>query len=489
MGSSVPCQKMLFNSLEFVILFLITAVVYYLPWFRRFQIGTLIVSSFIFYAHHNPILSALLFFSILANAVGSYGVLTRAVASGKWIAFGAVSINLIILGWFKYAGLLAMTLAPSNDELSPVANLLLNIPLPLGISFFTFQGISLVVDCFRYRQSNSIEDSQVKAIYQISEKGFIRYFFDTALYIAFFPQLVAGPIVKAHDFFHQIRVKQFDNIPWTTVFRFLIIGYFFKMVIADNLKDLTYYLYYPLFLNIDGLTLLSLLFGYSIQIFADFAGYSSIAIGLSAFFGYKIPINFNRPYLAQSFAEFWTRWHISLSSWLREYLYFGLGGNRKGKLRTYFNLFLVMFLGGLWHGASWNYAFWGILHGLALASERLFLPSRPEVSRSPLIALFRAVLVFLFVTHAWLLFILDDFDQYFAFIQSVLNNRGIPNLVWVSFVIIYSLPVIAYHLKNLWAGSPGSRIRAWMEPAAFGFMIWMILFNSGSAGEFIYFQF
>lgn len=479
---------MLFNSTEFVILFLVTGVLYYIPALKRYQVYTLIVSSFVFYAQHNPALSFLLLFSIISNAIGSFAVLTKPRKTGKWVAIAAVILNLFVLGWFKYAGLLTATIFGEAPEGNSIGAFLLSIPLPLGISFFTFQGISLVMDCFRAHTEED-KDARVKTIHEIADQGFIKYSIDTALYIAFFPQLVAGPIVKAREFFHQIREKAFRDIQWEKVFRFLVIGYFLKMVIADNLKDLTYYLYYPLFINIEWITLLSLLFGYSVQIFADFAGYSSIAIGLSAFFGYNIPINFNRPYKAQSFADFWSRWHISLSTWLRQYLYFTLGGNKKGAARTFINLFIVMFLGGLWHGAAWNYAFWGIFHGLALATERLAFGSRPSDSKSPIMALIRAVLIFAFVTHAWLLFILDNFDQYFAFWKAILHNKGMPNLVWITFVGLYSIPVILYHLKDQIIQLGTKKFAGWLEPMAFAIMLWLIIFNSGSAGEFIYFQF
>ena len=479
---------MLFNSIEFVTLFAVTGILYYFPGLKRYQVFTLIVSSFVFYAHHNPALSFLLLFSILSNAASSFAIITNSLSKGKWVAAFAVTVNLFVLCWFKYAGLITLTILGKGLEDNSVGAFLLSIPLPLGISFFTFQGISLVMDCFRTQTKKDTNES-ANTIHKTAELGFLKYTIDTALYISFFPQLVAGPIVKARDFFHQITHKSLENIQWEKVFRFLVIGYFLKMVVADNLKDLTYYLNYPLFINIDCLTLLTLLFGYSVQIFADFAGYSSIAIGLSAFFGYNIPVNFNRPYKAQSFANFWSRWHISLSTWLRQYLYFPLGGNKKGSFRTFINLFIVMFLGGLWHGAGWNYAFWGILHGLALAVERLTFGAKPPDSKSTLIAIMRVMMIFIFVTHAWLLFILENFDQYIAFWGAILQNRGIPNLVWMTFVGLYSIPVILYHLKDKIAQAGKNHFTNWMEPLAFAIMLWLIIFNSGSAGEFIYFQF
>lgn len=479
---------MLFNSTEFAILFAIVAILYYLPFLRRWQASILLISSFVFYAHHNPPLLALLLFSVLCNAVGSYAVLRHPMKKARWVALVAVSVNIGILAAFKYAGLLALTFWGQSAEDYGLVQFLMTIPLPLGISFFTFQGISLVIDCFRARQSEKLVSS-MESLVHIHSQGFWKFSFDTALYIAFFPQLIAGPIVKARDFYFQIQPKAFSDIRWDKVFRYVTLGYFLKMVIADNLKDFTYYLYFPLFLAIDWMTLLALLLGYSAQIFADFAGYSAIAIGLSAFFGYEIPVNFRKPYGAQSFADFWSRWHISLSTWLKEYLYIGLGGNRNGAFRTYLNLFLVMFLGGLWHGASWNYALWGMCHGLALAVERAFQGSRPKDSNHFITATLRRVLVFAFVTHAWLFFIMRDLSHYMAFWKALATNSTPPNLVWITFVALYCAPVFLYHTKDwLWKKMATEHVKI-IEPAIYGAMIWLIVFNSGSAGEFIYFQF
>ncbi|MEQ8682884.1 MAG: MBOAT family O-acyltransferase, partial [Cyclobacteriaceae bacterium] len=222
------------------------------------------------------------------------------------------------------------------------SDFLIAIPLPIGISFFTFQGISLLVDAYRNRAGTS---DQIRVL------PFWKLLFHTSLYISLFPQLVAGPIVKAHDFYPQIRTKYLSGIQWNYVFQHVVTGYFLKMVVADNLKDFTGELVWPSFERFSSVELLVYLFGYSMQIFADFAGYSLIAIGISGLFGYIIPQNFNFPYVASGFSDFWKRWHISLSTFLKEYLYIPLGGNRKGRVRTYLNLMIVMALGGLWHGA------------------------------------------------------------------------------------------------------------------------------------------
>jgi alginate O-acetyltransferase complex protein AlgI len=394
------------------------------------------------------------------------------------------------------------------------------IPLPVGISFYTFQGISLVVDVWRSDISKHTGET-------LSGRGRQRIsaLRDTSFYIAFFPQLVAGPIVKAHEFVDQIGGKMFRDIDWITVRRGLVTGYFLKIFVADNLAEQT------AFLSAGGVQLaqgsplnnLPLLYGYSLQIFADFAGYSLIAIGLGALFGYKLPPNFHFPYLSTSITEFWRRWHLSLSSWLRDYLYFPLGGNRKGPGRTYVNLFLVMFLGGLWHGAAWKFALWGSLHGLFLALERLFSRSDAETQRkmdhgiesenpimrnpstktSPFfqpLRLCASARVFLswfvtfhLVTLLWLTFMMPDMASIVAFFQSLVNGKtgfaGPP----VFSLLFYGTAVVLYHawgwLKEHREHLASHLARSPLEPVLHGVMVFLILTNPGAPRGFIYFQF
>ncbi|WP_332368437.1 MBOAT family O-acyltransferase [Spirosoma telluris] len=309
---------------------------------------------------------------------------------------------------------------------------------------------------------------------------------------AFFPQLVSGPIVKAHDFLPQIKPKMFKAVRWEYCFRKLILGYFLKMVIADNLKDHTFTIAYPYFENMSSLTLVVLLFGYSIQIFADFAGYSLIALGLASLFGYQFPINFNFPYVSSSFSDFWRRWHISLSSFLREYLYIPLGGNRHGVTRTYLNLLLTMVLGGLWHGAAWSYAVWGLAHGLVLAIERYLTDKGWLIPKSQLAKLLKSIWVFCFVTLVWLLFKLPDFSHVLAYLRAIaLNTHKPTNSVSITLILIYALPVVFYHLYYLFENRLPTIHINWSrwEFISYGLMVFMIITNSGSGGTFIYFQF
>jgi alginate O-acetyltransferase complex protein AlgI len=397
-----------------------------------------------------------------------------------WWAILGVGTNLGVLLFFKYSGLLYRTLMrPDPDD--RIGELILSIPLPIGISFFTFQGISLVVDT--YRNSHSATPS-----FEL-ERGFGAHLLRISFFKSFFPQLVAGPIVKAHEFLPQISAKTIASIERYTVARNLIIGYFLKMVVADHLKDVTQWLAYPAFLNWSSTTLIALLFGYSMQIFADFAGYSLIAMGLAGLFGYRLPINFNYPYVSESFSEFWTRWHISLSSFLRQYLYIPLGGNRGGTLRTYRNLLLVMFLGGLWHGAAWSYAIWGTVHGLALVAERAVTGDREPGTRSMWLRVAKASLVFSFVTCAWLLFKLPNFNDVVQFVRAVATQWSIaPNYLLIFNVALYSAPIVLLYAYHLWRRVRGE-LGAAAETVVLGTLLSLIILESGSPGAFIYFQF
>jgi len=465
---------MLFTSFTFLVFVTITFVVYYLSSGERGQLLVLIGASLLFYAWNFPVLLLLLIGSILVNWCTTYGILfTPVPGRRKKLATLGVVLNLGILAFFKYSPLLGGTFFPAG---SGVGEFLLAIPLPIGISFFTFQGISLIVDTYREREVAA----PAPGTRPVSLLGSI------AFYLAFFPQLIAGPIVKAHEFLPQIGRKRFRDISWAVVFRSLVLGYFLKMVVADNLKDHTLWMSFPYFRNMAASDLLGLLFGYSVQIFADFAGYSLIAIGLARAFGYVLPENFSFPYISTSFSEFWRRWHISLSTFLKEYLYVPLGGNRKGRARTYVNLMVTMTLGGLWHGAAWSYAVWGVYHGLALGLERL---SRDYGFRPLRNVWLRRLWVFGMVTLGWLLFRLPEFSHALLYVEKIFSNKPLGNFERTGLVLAYSAPVVAYHLAYLWLDRDTDLYRRWLRPVAYGAMLFLILTNAGSAAGFIYFQF
>lgn len=463
---------MLFNSYPFVGFLLVTLFVYYLPLARRFQLLSLILASFYFYAFLKPILLVLLLASILFNTSVSW-VLERN-SPKRWVTLGVI-FNLLLLCFFKYASLIAKTFIDESSS-NDLSSFILSIPLPIGISFYTFEGISLLVDSYRGKTSST----------KVTGKTFIEHLIETTHFVSFFPHLIAGPILKAHDFYPQIKTKYLKDIDWNSAFKNVVIGFFLKMVVADNLKEYTGYMSYPYFENLSSPTLIILMLGYSCQIFADFAGYSLIAIGIAKLFGYDLPTNFNYPYISQSFSEFWQRWHISLSTWLKEYLYIPLGGNRNGNNRTYLNLFLVMLLGGLWHGAGWNYAVWGMIHGVALGLERLLITSKEGATTW--LKCLRVGIVFLIVTIAWLFFKLPNFTQALLYIQKMVTNWHLPFIPGIRevYVLIFCIAVALYHLYYLWKGE---RQFPKLEMILLAIMLFFIMTNSGFQGDFIYFQF
>lgn len=558
---------MLFNSWEFLALLIATFALYHLPVpglrRRTWQVSLLLVASAMFYAWEEPRLLLLLFGSCIVNAVAVERILfwkgraeeelqvdgcklqaaeesrstqpfdnnqlaTSQLASCNnssakaraWL-FWTVALNLGFLAFFKYAGFLA-ELLPETPITETLKHWATGIPLPVGISFYTFQGISLLVDVWR----NDISSHTAERFSARGREraGSIR---DTTFYISFFPQLVAGPIVKAHEFVDQIGAKFLRDIDWITVRRGVITGYFLKIFVADNLAEQTVTLTMQggQMSNGSPIGLMCQLYGYSLQIFADFAGYSLIAIGLGALFGYKLPPNFNFPYLSTSITEFWRRWHLSLSSWLRDYLYFPLGGNRKGAGRTYLNLFLVMFLGGLWHGAAWKFALWGSLHGLALAVERLC--TRASDSRSRIVdrrskaddhgvaireqtstihnprstiyhltSVARWAITFHLVTLLWLTFMMPDMASIVAFFKGLGNifegRTGFSGPPVFS-LFFYGSMVVLYHAWG-WLREHREHLahqlsRSPLEALVHGLMVFLVVTNPGAPRGFIYFQF
>lgn len=509
---------MLFNSWQFLIFLAVTFALYYAPWSRgrhgkAWQVTLALVASVVFYGWEDPKLIVLLAVSCVGNSVATARIILHKVAGDetrvrKWTRL-AVILNLSLLGVFKYLPFL-VGLVPFMPAAWVAAAK--GIPLPIGISFYTFHGISMIVDVARgqvTRESDTL----------LSKGGrFAKGVRDIGFYLLFFPQLVAGPIVKAKEFWPQIAAKRLEDIPWKQTIRALITGYFLKIFVADNLSEQTAALTLgPAILAANGpLNLLPLLYGYTLQIFADFAGYSLIAIGLASMFGYRFPINFDFPYLSTSITEFWRRWHMSLSGWLRDYLYIPLGGNRKGPGRTYLNLFLVMFLGGLWHGAAWKFALWGSLHGLALAVERL-AKSKPWISetgavtseaaggenaavsdiRHPFFKILKTSLAwfvtFHLVTLLWLTFLMPDMASIVAFFKGVFNGNLAISGPPVFSLIFYGTAAVLYHvwgwLKEHREHFASHLARSPLEPVLHGVMLFLILTNSGAPRGFIYFQF
>jgi len=417
--------------------------------------------------------------SALINFAASYVCLTfqdrRAQVSATAVG---VTCNLALLGLYKYGTAIAGVFGYQAGTLGGVGSIIDDLVMPVGLSFFTFQGISLLVDALRDKTNVKFHREAAGSFWSQGAATF--------LFVAFFPTLLSGPIMKAHQFMPQISVKRFRDIDWPQCVKGLILGYFLKMVVADNLKDQTFWLTYPQIVAFSSVNLLTLILGYSIQLFADFAGYSLIAIAIARLVGYRLPDNFNFPYISTTFSEFWRRWHISLSTWLRDYLYFPLGGNRKSPSRTYVNLFTVMLLGGLWHGSTWNYAFWGAYHGTLLILER---PFRDRLTHwdHPCLSLLKWLVVFSLVTLGWLFFKLTDLHHVVSFFKALWNNTGVAHDAdKTRWILLYCVPVGVYHLFYLIKQRSGSIMAAdWLYAA----MLFAIICCSGNPSTFIYFQF
>jgi alginate O-acetyltransferase complex protein AlgI len=481
-------DRMYFTSFEFGAFFLSTFILYYLPIARRFQVELLIAASLFIYWLEAGDFLILLVLSSVTTALLSYRL-----TGGReryWTAFLGVAGNLLVLGFFKYKSLFLPGTPPAAAP-DDIWSLLLQAGLPVGISFYTFHGISLIVDTYR----------DPATLLGATGRRPWRHMAKTLFYMSFFPQLVAGPIAKGKFLFPQIGPKRFADIAWQPALDCLIRGYFLKSVLADNLQQFTAPMgVQAAWAGDTSFHLFAMMLAYSAQIYTDFAGYSLIAIGLGKLLGYELPQNFNNPYLSASFAEFWRRWHMSLSSWLRDYLYIPLGGNRRGALRTYANLFIVMALGGLWHGAAWKFAVWGIWHGTALMAERalqqlLPTPSLGRLGRilAPPLYLVRMLLIFAYVTFGWLLFKLDSFTdvlhyiaRMFAFTWEGSYSGIIDSKVMLELAALALLYQVATELS---ARTAFSRVARPIKTFVLAAMTVFILFGGGDRNAFIYFQF
>lgn len=407
---------MQFPTLEFGIFFII---VFYISWELYFYSTTrkvfLLIASYFFYATLDlKFLPLIILNPVLNFFFGLWIGVEENPKIKKGILIFTVGANLVLLGVFKYYDFFIenvlnfLSLLPFKMDPETLSSSLpfLNLVLPLGISFFTFQGISYLVDIYRG---------------ELTHKNSM---LDVMLFISFFPHLVAGPIVKANEFIPQLKNKVDPNkIPIFYSLILILLGLFKKVIIANylgtNVVD-------PVFENPSVYTAMDVLFAvyaYAVQIFCDFSAYSDMAIAFAALLGYEFPINFDQPYRATSLQDFWRRWHISLSSWLRDYLYKPLGGSHGSEKKTYRNLFLTMFLGGIWHGASWNFIFWGSLHGLGLSLERYFKWFKnPENKKWK--SVLHSFIVFHFVCFVWIFFRAPSFDKTLEFLRQLFNFGG-----------------------------------------------------------------
>ncbi len=473
---------MVFNSLTFVVFFAAVLLLYSapLPWTAKKVM--LLLASYLFYAAWNPPFIVLLWASTVVDwlVARQIHLQTEPRRRKAWLVVSLV-VNLGFLGFFKYGGFVLENwqhlMATLGVHYQPAK---WSILLPVGISFYTFHSMSYTLDIYWKR---------VKPIPNL---------FDFALFVAFFTQLVAGPILRTSDLvpqFEKPRRATRDQLSWGLFL--LALGLFEKVVLADGglapTADAVYGAKAPLGAADAWLGTLA----FSGQIFCDFAGYSTAATGAAMCMGFSIPNNFQFPYGALGFSDFWRRWHISLSTWLRDYLYIPLGGNRRGDVRTYVNLMITMLLGGLWHGASWTFVVWGLLHGLYLAAER-WIQGRVTLRRWPDATGLRflvAMLTFTLVNVAWVFFRAKTFGGASSVLAGMfgLHAAAAPLLPTIRMIetVVFVTGIVAVHLymRRRTLESVVARVPTLALGTAWALMMLAVIFTQGNADGFIYFQF
>jgi alginate O-acetyltransferase complex protein AlgI len=430
--------------------------------------GWILVASYVFYAWWDWRFVFLLAASTIVNHVLAVAIhRSRGVGSRKGLLALAIAFDLGFLGYFKYANFFLST-ADNVAGTSWIAN----VVLPVGISFYSFMAISYVVDTYRG---------------ELVPASFARF----AVFQAFFPHLVAGPIVRASELLPQLeRERDPREVDVSRAFFLIISGLFLKVVIANHLATNIVDDVFAAPNRRSSLEVLVAIYGYAVQIFADFCGYTNIAIGVALLLGFEFPQNFASPYTAVSLQDFWRRWHMTLSRWLRDYLYIPLGGNRKGRLLTYRNLMLTMLLGGLWHGAAWTFVVWGGIHGLGLSIERA-TGWRPTSGAAKW---FGRLLTFHVVCFGWIFFRADSFGRAGEVISRLVTAWGGPSpLVTTSVVLAIVVGILGQYIRPGAIGAALAGFQRLPVPAqATGFALALMLINTlGPEGvaPFIYFRF
>lgn len=469
---------MLFNSIAFLLFFPIVCVLYFcIP---TTQIKTrnllLLVASYYFYMNWEPAYALLLLTSTILTYLAAIGIGHFEDRRKKKVCLvSSLVVNLFILFLFKYYNFLAANI----ETVMQSTGLKLDMPefsllLPVGISFYTFQALGYSIDV--YRGTTKVE------------QNFLTY----ALFVSFFPQLVAGPIERSNNLLPQFKQQHrfnYENVMAGVML--MVWGYFMKLVLADRCG-----LYVDtIFNNVDkhnggAFLLASLLFPF--QIYGDFAGYSLIAIGVARVLGFKLMENFHRPYFACTVGEFWHRWHISLSTWFKDYVYIPLGGNRVGRIRNYFNLLITFVISGIWHGANWTFFCWGSLHGILLCIEKaLGFSERKFTGVKKFCHWF---VTFVLVCFAWILFRANNLHEATVVLKGIFTNPGIPKPEFANFIAIGLAMVVLfikefsdeYHWKMRFADS-----RCWYVRHIYIVLMisYIILFGVFGGDQFIYFQF
>ena len=466
---------MLFSSTVFIFYFLPIVLLFYFISPKKWRNYVLLIASLIFYAWGGLLYFPLLIFSIVLNYICGLFIekYRENAVKKKRVLIISIVLNILFLGVFKYTNFIVDNL----NALFHTSICVVRIPLPIGISFYTFQSMSYVIDVYR-------RDGKVQ-----------KNIFNLALYISMFPQLVAGPIVRYQTVDDQIsnRTHSFDKFN-AGLDRF-IVGLFKKIVISNTVGELATTIYE---MNDDTISISLAWLGaiaYMLQIYFDFSGYSDMAIGLGKVFGFDFLENFNYPYISKSVSEFWRRWHISLGSWFRDYIYIPLGGNRVSPLKVYQNLFVVWLITGIWHGASWNFVIWGLYFGVFIMLERIFL--QKLLNKIP--NFFQHIYLLLIVLIGWVLFSQPDLPSTIAYLKTMLGLTDAPiingytmfylkeYLVELILAIVASMPIInivKHHIKL-------NRLSMIVKPIAICilFFIAIVYMINSTFNPFIYFNF
>lgn len=439
----------------------------------------LLFASYVFYGLWNPPLVILLWISTMVDWIAGNKLAAEENKRKRklWLLL-SMFINLGFLIFFKYRDFML-------DNFTAVVNSYgyaykaqpMDIILPMGISFYTFQTMSYTIDMYLKR----------------TEKA--RTFLDFALYVTFFPQLVAGPIVRAQDLisqFYEEKKATINQFIWGLFL--LTIGLFQKIVLADTLLSETADTIFGSKSILNGLDAWTGTLAFSGQIFFDFAGYSTCAIGISLMLGIILPDNFRYPYAAIGFSDLWKRWHISLSTWLRDYLYIPLGGSKHGLVRLYAALMITMLLGGLWHGAAWTFVIWGALHGIYLVAERM-LRGKIHIKINAFNGILLALLTYTLVNFTWVFFRAREFTVAKNMISSMLFMNGDGEKIFYSFDIIKIFSVIIilfichWVMRNTSLKEVSQKTPTWVLGVVWAIMFFLIVISQGSSEQFIYFQF
>lgn len=473
-----PDKPMLFSSGLFWALFLIFIPVYSLLKSSRLKMTVFVIlfSLFFYYKSSGWFFLLLLTTSLIDWLLSRLMVKMKTRRAMKLVATLSIVISLSVLGYFKYANFFLWNwnaMVEGNFQLP-------DIILPVGISFYTFQSISYIVDVYR----GSVKPTETWGEY--------------LFFLSFFPALVAGPIVRADYFLPQIREnRRADSTQINIGLWLIIIGVVKKAIVADYISQ-----YNDLIFDAPGAytgfeTLMGVI-GYTMQIYCDFSGYSDMAIGIASILGFRLSANFNLPYRSKSLTEFWRRWHISLSTWLRDYLYIPLGGNRKGTFRTYLNNFLTMLIGGLWHGAAWKFVFWGAMHGVGLAVNKMCRPITARFDGKLWFDVVSWSVTMIFVSLLWVFFRAPSWDASVEIVATIFRDFGADHILpffetralWVVMMLFI---IVSHSLPQKWYERIDSSFvnSSWIiKFIVFVVVVQLVIeLQSAEVSPFIYFQF